>query len=264
MSDQKPVECVSPAIEMSGVACGSLIDPDARVLEDINWRVLPGEYWVVAGLHGSGKSDFVALTAGLTRPLAGIYRLFGHDMPIFEEELVAERLRIGVVFEASHLLHRLTVAENVVLPLRYHRNFDETKNAERLEAMLKKMELTPWAAVTPGRLGWTWQKRVMLARALMLEPEVLVLDNPLAGLDSRHIHWWLNFLGQLSSGGDFTGGRKMTLVATAEDLRPWKAQAHQFAILQHGRFLTLGERSMLAGHGEPLVKELLADGFAEG
>jgi len=175
---------------------------------------------------------------------------------------MAERLRLGVVFEDSHLLHRQTVAENVALPLRYHRSASREEVAGLVTAMLELTGLTRWADSLPGRLGRNWQKRAMLARALMLEPEVLLLDNPLAGLDSRHALWWLNFLGQLSAGADCMQGRRMTIIATAEDLRPWKDRASHFAILQQGRLVPLGERSALAGHSDPLVKELLADGFA--
>ena len=251
-------------MEMSGVAVSSRQDPEVAVLEDVNWRVAASDYWVVAGLHSSGKSDLIALAGGLTRPRAGSYRLFGHPMPIFEEELLAERLRLGVVFDDSHLQHRLTVAENVALPLRYHRNANPEEMTNRVAAMLELNELTRWSDSLPGRLGRNWQKRTMLARALMLEPEVLLLDNPLGGLDSRHAVWWLNFLGKLSAGADFTKGRRMTMVATVDDLRPWRERASHFAILQQGRLVTLGERSVLAGQSDPLVKELLADEYADG
>lgn len=253
-----------PIMEMSGVAVSSRQDPEVVVLEDVNWRVSAGDYWVVAGLHSSGKSDFIALAGGLTPPQAGSYRLFGQTMPIFDEELLAERLRLGVVFEDSHLQHRLTVAENVALPLRYHRSTSADETAKRVAAMLELTELTRWSGMLPGRIGRNWQKRVMLARALTLEPEVLLLDNPLGGLDSRHAIWWLNFLGQLSAGADGGNGHRTTIVATAEDLRPWRDRASHFAMLEEGRLVTLGERSALAEHHEPLVKELLADGFAAG
>ena len=128
-----------------------------------------------------------------------------------------------------------------------------------VQKLLELTGLSAWANSMPGELGRNWQKRVGLARALILQPEVLLLDTPLNGLDLRHINWWLNFLGQLSAGHDFMNGRRMTLVVTAEDLRPWKNLAGHFAILQKKRFIVLGHCPKLAGHPEPLVNELLAE-----
>ena len=247
-------------IEMAGVGVGSQQDPEALVLEDVNWSVAEGDYWVVAGMDGSGKSDLMSMTAGLMPPRSGSYRLFGHDMPIYEEELLPERLRLGLVFDAAQLFHHLTVAENIALPLHYHRNLTRQQGADRVRAMLELTELSPLATSMPGALGRNWQKRVGLARALVLEPEVLLLDNPLGGLDLRHAGWWLDFLGQLSAGNNsWCNGRRLTLVATAEDLRPWRNRAGHFAILQQQRFMALGQREKLSGHSEPLVRELLAE-----
>jgi ABC-type transporter Mla maintaining outer membrane lipid asymmetry ATPase subunit MlaF len=203
----------------------------------------------------------MAMAGGLMPPLAGSYQLFGHAMPIFDEEELLERLRMGLVFDGGHLFHQLTVAENLALPLQYHRNVARQEAGERVAAMLDRTGLTRWADTTSGTLGRNWQKRVGLARALMLEPELLLLDNPLGGMDLRHMMWWLDFLDELSAGGGFLNGRRMTLVVTGEDLRPWQRRASHFAILKQGRWMTLGERSVLAGHSEPLVKELLAEEF---
>lgn len=262
--DPPSVAADCAVIEMFGVDIGSMQNPGVTVIEDVNWRVEAGEYWLLAGMHGSGKSDFVAMTGGLMPPRGGRYRLFGHDMPIFDEEELPERLRMGLVFEDGHLLRRLTVAENLALPLQYHRGAKRHEAAERVAVMLELTDLARWADTPSGVLGRNWQKRVGLARALMLEPDVLVMDNPLGGLDLRHAIWWLDFLDQLSSGGGFLNGRKMTLVATGEDLRLWQHRALNFALLKQGRLVTLGKRAVLAGHSEPLVKELLAEGFGVG
>ncbi len=248
-----------PIIEMTGVAVGSLQDLNTHVLEDVNWTVSEGEYWLIAGMHGSGKSDLLSLTAGLMPPQAGRYLLFGHEMPMYEDNLLAERLRLGLVFASGQLFHHLTVADNIALPLLYHQNLSREEVMSRVQKLVELTELSPWANSMPGELGRNWQKRVGLARALILQPEVLLLDTPLSGLDLRHINWWLNFLGQLSAGHSFMNNRRMTLVVTAEDLRPWKNLAGHFAILQKNRFVVLGHCPKLAGHAEPLVNELLAE-----
>jgi len=86
---------------------------------------------------------------------------------------------------------------------------------------------------------------------------LLLLDNPLGGLDLRHAHWWQMFLGHLSKGHLLMDGRKMTLIATAADLRPWKGRARQFAILREKGFSVLGTWGQLESASSELVQELL-------
>jgi putative ABC transport system ATP-binding protein len=244
---------------MTGVSIGARDEPSLAVLEDVNWSVEAGEYWVIAGMEASGKSALLTTAAGLTPPLAGRYRLFSQEMPVFGDQFMTERLRIGLVFDGGHLLHRQTVLENIALPLRYHRDRMAGDLAARITAILELTEISSRADRLPGTLGRAWQKRVGLARALVLQPEVLLLDNPLGGLDSRHLQWWLNFLGQLSSGHEFMGGRPTTLVVAAEDLRPWRNRAAHFAILQKARFSPLGHHPQLTELDDPFVRELLAE-----
>jgi ABC-type transporter Mla maintaining outer membrane lipid asymmetry ATPase subunit MlaF len=250
-----------PVIEMQGVTVGALRNLDLVVLEDVNWSVRAGEYWVIAGMQGSGKSDLMAFTAGLMPAIAGSYRLFGFDMPLFGEELLAQRLRVGLVFDNGHLLHQLSVKENIALPLRYHREMDWHEAEKRVNTMLELTELTPYADTKPVMLAHHWRKRAGLARALMLEPEVLLVDYPLSGLDFRNAAWVMQFLDQLSAGHEFLNKRPLTLIVTAEDLRPWRDMNCHFAVLKQKRFVPLGRCEKLAGHPEPLVKELLAEGL---
>jgi ABC-type transporter Mla maintaining outer membrane lipid asymmetry ATPase subunit MlaF len=246
-----------PAIEMVAVTVGSREDLSITVLEDVHWSVAPGDYWVIGGMHDSGKSDFLALAAGLTPPRQGSYRLFGQQMSVEVE--AQERLRIGLVFDGGKPFHQLTIAENVMLPLRYHRAAGEAEPAERAREIIELTGLSPWAGRMPGTIGRAWEKRVGLARALVLQPEVLLLDDPLGGLDARHIDWWLNFLENLSSGHPYLHGRPMTLAIAAHNLQPWRNKSVWLAVLQDKRFVALGRHSELSSVAEPLVHELLLD-----
>ncbi len=257
MKENASLQPPAAAIQMEGVVVGSLQDLSLMVVEDVNWTVNAGDYWVVAGLQGAGKTDFVMMTGGLMAPLRGRYCLFGEEMPIFEESRLKQRLRLGLAFDGGQLFNHLTVRENIALPLRYHRNLTETEAAPQVQAMLDATELGPWADSTPGALGRNWQKRVGLARALMLRPEVLLVDNPLAGLDLRHVIWWTTFLSELSNGHHLMERRRMTLVVTAADLRPWKDRARQFAILKNRRFIVLGRWEQVRAASDELVRELL-------
>ena len=248
---------VSPIIEMKGVSVGSMRDQSLTVLEEVEWEVQSGDYWVLAGLQGTGKSDFLMMTAGLMPPTAGTYNLYDEPMPIFDERRLSSRLRLGLVFDGGQLFNRLTVAENIALPLRYHRNLRAEAALEQAQRWLEATELEPWADSTPGALGRNWQKRAGLARALILQPEILLLDHPLGGLDMRHANWWLRFLEQLSKGHPLMQGKPVTLVVTASDLRPWKNQAKQFAILREKRFSVLGTWTQLEAASQELLHELL-------
>ncbi len=248
-----------PAIQMQGVVVGSLRDQRAVVAEEINWTVNRGEFWVIAGLQGSGRADFLMMTAGLMGPLSGSYRFFGEPMPIFEGARLQHRLRLGLVFESGQLFNHLTVRENVALPLCYHHNLSHADAVGEAHAMLDLLELSPFGETTPGALGANWLKRAGLARALMLRPELLLLANPLAGLDLRHGQWWLEFLAKLISGHPLSGGRPITVALTTSDIRPWRGLGCRFAVLKNRRLSIVGaEREFNAGT-QPLLAGLVPE-----
>jgi ABC-type transporter Mla maintaining outer membrane lipid asymmetry ATPase subunit MlaF len=250
-----------PAIEMRGVDVGAIHDPGLTVIEEVNWTVAPGEFWIVAGQQNSGKSDFLMTTAGLMAPLKGSYNFFGSETQMFDESRLADRLRLGFVFETAKLFHHLTIAENVALPLQYHKNLPDDAVSREVQMLLELLELTPFADNVPTYVSANWLKRAALARALILKPEVLLLDNPLGGLDTRHSRWWLYFLDELWRGHAWFDGRPMTVVATADDLSRvagWRGGTRRFALLKEKKFIPLGSWNEVASVNEPVVKELLA------
>jgi ABC-type transporter Mla maintaining outer membrane lipid asymmetry ATPase subunit MlaF len=247
-----------PALEMTGVSVAAMRDPSFMVVEEVNWLVAMGEFWVIAGQEHSGKSDLLMLAAGLMSPVNGSCRLFGNDTKNFGEAELAERLRVGFVFQGGHLFNQLTVTENVALPLQYQKNFTAADAAQETRALLGLMELAPLADVTPSNIAPNWRLRVALARALTLKPEVLLLDNPLTGLGARHLQWWLRFLDQLSGGHPQFAGKRVTIIATADDLRHWQHARRKFALLRDKKFIPLGGWNEVEKNDDPVVKELLA------
>ena len=245
------------AVEMRGVTIGAMRDPGLLVVEDVNWTVAPGEFWVIAGQEHSGKSDFLMLISGLMVPVKGSCKLFGMETQLFGEAELADRLRVGVVFEGGQLFSQLTIRENVALPLQYHRNLPPDAAAQEVQTLLDLLELTPLADLTPPHISDNWRQRAALARALILKPEMLVLDNPIGRLGARHLQWWLRFLDQLGHGHAWAG-RPMTLVATTDDLRPWPGAGRKFALLRDKKFHPLGSWNHVAAANDPSVKELLA------
>jgi ABC-type transporter Mla maintaining outer membrane lipid asymmetry ATPase subunit MlaF len=247
-----------PAIEMRGVNVAAMRDASFTVVETVNWSVAPGEFWVVAGQEHSGKTDLLMLAAGLMSPAGGDFELFGRDTKTFGEAELAERLRVGFVFQGGQLFNQLTIAENIALPLQYQKNLSLAEAAHKARALMDLLELSPLADVTPANVAANWRQRAALARALILQPEILLLDNPLAGLGARHLQWWLRFLDQLSRGHEFFGGRPLTIVASTDDLRPWQNARRKFALLHDKKFIPLGLWKEVEAANDPIVKELLA------
>ncbi|HXT38509.1 MAG TPA: ATP-binding cassette domain-containing protein [Candidatus Angelobacter sp.] len=257
---------MQPVIQMVGVAVGNASETGTVSIEGVDWSISTGDYWVVGGPPGSGKSDLLATMAGLYRPLRGTLRLFGSDTAdLAEDHFLAARMRIGLVFEnGGRLFNHLTLAENIALPIRYHHGRCAINTKERVEEILDATDLAQFANCTPGQIKHAWRQRAGLARAMAMHPDVLLLDNPLAGLGPQESRWWREFLVSLPGGNAVTRGQPVALVVACHDLRPWTDQGKQFALLKQKRWLSVGGRAELGCCDEPLLRELLAADFAMG
>jgi len=253
-----------PALEFHDVTVPSLRDPGVIIMEGVQWTVSTGDYWAIGGLNRTGKSDLMALAAGIMRPARGSLRLFGQETGVvLENEFHDGKRPINLVFDGGQLLNHLTLGENVALPLLYHLPPGQPPPAERIRALIELTGLAGAADQRPAEVSRNSQQRFGLARALALPPQILLLDSPLTGLDPRDATWWLDLIDELSAGHPIVG-HPLTLVVTADDLRPWIERARQFALIQHRRFLPLGSRSAALQHGEPLLQDLLRRGAPPG
>lgn len=249
-----------PVIELMDADIPSRRDPDTVTVTGVTWTVSQGDFWVIGGLQGSGKSDLLSTAAGLLRPVRGTQRLFGREMmPTYAHEYLAERLRVGLVFgEGGRLFNHLTLRENVALPLIYHQPLGASDDAVRVEALLQATGLEEWAEQAPSEVNPSWRQRAALARALALKPEVLLLDNPMALLDPRQARWWVDFLDQLSVGHPLLDQRPLTLVVAVDDLRPWRLPNLRFGLLEEGRFLSMSASFLLDASSPAGWRDLLA------
>lgn len=216
-------------------------DDDLAVVRDIHWTVEPGDWWVIAGSHGSGKSALLQTLAGLIPLGAGELTVFGESITATSRRAGGWHREVALVFEGGgRLLRDLTVIENIALPLGYHRNLSPVEAVEAVIPLVQALELDRLAEASAGRIGRAWSQRVALGRALAVGPELLLLDNPLAGMDRYHLSWWRQFLARLAQGHPILGSRPLTLVVTADDPRPWVEPHRKAALIDDGRWRLVG------------------------
>jgi putative ABC transport system ATP-binding protein len=176
-------ESVEPIIELRDVHLNlSSAAGEVNILRGVDLTVARGEALAVVGPSGSGKSTMMMIMAGLERPTRGVVRVAGHDLAALDEDGLAlfRRERVGIVFQAFHLIATMTARENVAVPLEFAGVADAF---ERAEAALESVGLGHRLAHYPGQLSGGEQQRVALARAVVAEPDLLLADEPTGNLD---------------------------------------------------------------------------------
>jgi len=154
------------------------------VLHDISFTVPGGKTTVIAGGSGQGKSVTLKLILGLLRPDSGQILVDGQDVTrLRRNELRSLRTKFGVLFQGAALFDSLTVFENIALPLRERTKFSEQEIRQRVMNTLTQLELDGHEEKFPAQLSGGMKKRVGLARALQLDPEIVLFDEPTTGLD---------------------------------------------------------------------------------
>ena len=175
---------------------------DIHALDGIDLRVARGEFVAVMGPSGSGKSTLLNVLGGLDRPDSGRYRLAQDEISALDDDAASDvrNRRIGFVFQSFHLLPRLTVLENVLLPQRYAREPDP-QAPDRARALLERIGLGKRLDHLPGQLSGGQLQRAAIARALLNEPDVLLADEPTGNLDSASAADVMALLRELHAGG---------------------------------------------------------------
>jgi phospholipid/cholesterol/gamma-HCH transport system ATP-binding protein len=226
----------------------------AEVLRGVSFQLDRGETLVVMGGSGSGKTVLLRHVAGLIRPDAGDVRVFGLGIArLSEEELLPIRRRMGYVFQGAALFDSLSVHENVAFPLREHMNLAEREMRERVVHVLSLVGLgEDVLPLLPSELSGGMRKRVGIARALVIEPELMLFDEPTAGLDPTNSKMVGELIVQLKGGvGD-------TSIVVTHDVELARTVADRLAILMDGRFAVVGRPSEVMTSGDPAVQAFLA------
>ncbi|AVP98790.1 macrolide ABC transporter ATP-binding protein [Ahniella affigens] len=173
-----------------------------RALAGVSLKIAAGEHVAILGPSGSGKSTLLNVLGALDHPDRGHYRFEGEDISRYTDDQAStlRNERIGFVFQSFHLLPRLTVLENVLLPLRYARK--TVPDAEtRARSLLERVGLADRIEHRPGELSGGQMQRVAIARALLMHPPLLLADEPTGNLDSKSATDVLALLDELNRDG---------------------------------------------------------------
>ena len=155
-----------------------------QILQNINLEIPQGQTMVIIGPSGSGKSTILRLIIGLLRPTAGEIWVKGQEISkLSEDELNKIRMGMGMVFQYSALFDSMSVGENVAFGLREHTDLSESEIAKIVSRNLRMVGLGEREHVMPNELSGGMKKRVSLARAIAMKPEIMLYDEPTAGLD---------------------------------------------------------------------------------
>jgi len=228
---------------------------DRKALEDINLEIYPGEIMVIMGPSGCGKTVLLKHLIGLLRPDAGEVVVDGQRISsLGEGELNRLRQRIGIVFQTSALFDSMTVGENVAFPLRQHRRLPEAEIQRLVREKLEMVGMAGTENLFPSELSGGMRKRVAIARAVILNPEILLYDEPTAGLDpimSRIIDELILRL---------RGDLGVTSLVVTHDLHTAFSVADRIAVLDEGRIIEVGTREEIQNSKNPIVVRFLMAG----
>jgi phospholipid/cholesterol/gamma-HCH transport system ATP-binding protein len=238
-------------IELSGVRKSF---NGQEVLRGIDLQVLAKETLVIIGRSGSGKSVTIRQMVGLDAPDAGKVLLFGQEVAkLRRPELNRIRLRLGYLFQSGALLNWMTVGENVELPLIEHRRrMKADERRARVTEKLKMVEMEEAAEKYPGEISGGMKKRAALARAVILDPEVVFYDEPTSGLDPVIA----NTINDLI----IETGRNLgtTQVVVTHDMESAYRIADRIAMLYEGKIIACGTPDEVRTSSDPIVQQFIA------
>jgi phospholipid/cholesterol/gamma-HCH transport system ATP-binding protein len=238
------------AVELAGVHKGFR---GSAVLRGVDLAIARGETFTILGGSGSGKSVCLKHIIGLLRADAGSVSVLGQDTTgLREGEWVPLRRRCGMVFQGAALFDSLSVYENVAYPLREHLDLAEPRLAERVAACLEAVGLPGIEAMMPAELSGGMRKRVGVARAIALEPELILYDEPTAGLDPANARRIAELIAALRQ------RLRVTSVVVTHDLDLCFAVSDRLGLLKGGRIAASGNVEEMRASENPDVRAYFA------
>ncbi|MBS0225279.1 MAG: ATP-binding cassette domain-containing protein [Proteobacteria bacterium] len=247
-------DLAAPAVQLTDLR---LMRGGRVVLDDINLVAPRGSITAVLGPSGSGKSTLLAALTGELAPSAGSVELFGTRVPQDRRALLELRKQIGVLLQGNGLLTDLTAADNVALPLQAHTDLPAAV-IERLVAMkLHAVGLRHAADLFPRELSGGMARRVALARAIALDPPLMIYDEPLTGLDPIASGVIMSLIARLNA----TLG--LTSIIVSHHVHETLPITDQAVVIADGRIVFTGTPAELQASNDPFVRQFL-DGAPDG
>src|SRR6266566_8159602 len=228
---------------------------EQKVLDGINLKVAKGETVAVLGRSGGGKSVLLKLLIGLQTPDSGSIWIAGQEITKLEEKQLNDvRKKIGFLFQQAALYDSLTVEENVAFPLKRHTKKSAAEQKERVRELLADVDMDQDLEKLPSQISGGMQKRVGLARALALDPEILLFDEPTAGLDPITAAEIGDLIVKLKR------KRKMSAVVVTHDVHGANAYSDRMVLLHEGSIAAEGSFDDLQGSQDEFVKQFFSYG----
>ena len=228
------------------------------IFSGLNLQVRRGTITAIMGPSGTGKTTLLRLIMGEAVPQRGRALLFGQEVgALARERLYALRQRVGMLFQNGALLTDLSVFENVAFPVREHARLPEPVLRELVLMKLQAVGLRGAAGLMPAELSGGMARRVALARAIAMDPEVLIYDEPFVGLDPISMGVIRRLIESLNR---LLG---ITSIVVSHDVHEISAIAHYSYLLSSGTVVAQGAPAQLKGEGEGVVQQFMS-GAADG
>jgi phospholipid/cholesterol/gamma-HCH transport system ATP-binding protein len=222
-----------------------------KVLNDVTFAVPRSRAFCLLGRSGTGKSVTLRHIIGLVRPDEGHVFVEDHDLPTLKAgELSQVRKRMGFLFQGAALFDSMSVGDNVAFPLRRHTKLDEEEIKRRARGKLAEVGLEHEFDKMPADLSGGMKKRAGLARAMALDPSILLVDEPSAGLDPITTHEIDQLLIERKRNGT-------TLVVVTHNIPSARLLGDDFALLHEGRIVAQGSADALDASDDPLVQAFM-------
>jgi phospholipid/cholesterol/gamma-HCH transport system ATP-binding protein len=224
-----------------------------RVLQGVSFGIPSGTIAIILGPSGTGKSVLIKHLIGLLKPDAGEVFVGGRSVPRMRKpELYDLRRRLGILFQDGALFGSMSVFDNVAFPLRQHTDLGEAEIREIVMRRLEEVGLAGAETRAPGELSGGMRKRAGFARALVLEPEIVLFDEPDSGLDPVRTALLCQLIQRVHAEN---GG---TYVVITHDITSAKRIGEYIAVLWRGRIVEAGEASDMFASEDPFVQQFLA------